>query len=81
MHKTINALLIKRLRMDRNKIRSGDKIQNGGDHKFCRLTACRVIQPPAIGILGVICCFVAIVGTAVVSIVSVNSRNAYCFSG
>ena len=39
MHKTNLAQLIKRLRMDRNKIRSGGKIQNGGDHKFCRLTS------------------------------------------
>ena len=29
-----SCLAYKRLRMDRNKIRSGDKIQNGGDHKF-----------------------------------------------
>ena len=41
----------------------------------------RVIQPPAIGILGIIYCFVAIVGTAAVSVVSAKSRNAYCFSG
>ena len=41
----------------------------------------RVIQSPAIGILCVIGCFVAIVGTAAVSIVSAKSRNAYCFSG
>ena len=40
----------------------------------------RVIQPPAIGILGVIGSFVAIAGTATVSIVSDKSRNAYCFS-
>ena len=82
MHKTNHASLIRRLRMDRNKIRSGDKIQNGDDHKFCRLTfMSRVIQPPAIGILGVIGCFVAIVDTAAVSIVSAKSRNAFCFSG
>ena len=41
----------------------------------------RVIQPHAIGIFGVIGCFVAIVGTAAVSIVSAKSWNAYCFSG
>ena len=41
----------------------------------------RVIQPPAVGILGVIGCFVAIVGKAAVSIVSAKSRNVYCFSG
>ena len=41
----------------------------------------RVIQPPAIGILGVIGCFVAIVGTAAVPTVSAKSQNAYCFSG
>ena len=40
-----------------------------------------VIAPPAIGILGVICCFIAIVGTAGVSIVSAKLRNAYYFSG
>ena len=40
-----------------------------------------VIQPPAIGILGIIGCFVAIVGTAAVSIVSAKSQNAYCFLG
>ena len=40
-----------------------------------------VIQPPAIGILGIIGCFVAIVGTAAVSIVTAKSRNAYCFLG
>ena len=40
-----------------------------------------VIQPLAIEILGVmlIGCFVAIIGTAAVSIVSAKSRNAYCF--
>ena len=31
--------------MDRNKIRSGDKIQNGGDRKFWGLTSCLVINP------------------------------------
>ena len=67
--------------MDRNKIRSGDKIQNGCDCKFCRLTSCLMIQPLAIGILGVIGRFVAVIGTAAVSIVSAKSRNAYCFSG
>ena len=40
-----------------------------------------VIQAPAIGTLGVIGCYVAIVGTAAVSIVSAKSRNVYCFSG
>ena len=65
--------------MDRTKIRSGDKIQNGGDRKFCRLTSCLVIQPLAIGILVVIGCFVAIIGTAAMSIASAKSRNAYCF--
>ena len=40
-----------------------------------------VIQPLAIGILGVLGCFVAIIGMAAVSIVSAKSRNAYCFSG
>ena len=39
MHKTNHALLVNRRRMDRNKIQSGDKIQNGCDHKFCRLTS------------------------------------------
>ena len=38
-----------------------------------------VIQHPAIGILGVIGCFVAIVGTTAVSIVSARSRNAFVF--
>ena len=52
--------------MNRNKTRSEDKIQNGGDRKFCRVTSCRVMQPLASGILGVIGCFVAIIGTAVV---------------
>ena len=47
--------------MDRNKIRSGDKIQNGGDRKVFMLTSCLVIQPLAIGILGIIGCFVAII--------------------
>ena len=65
----------------RNKIQSGDKIQNGGDHKFCRLTSCLVIQRPPIGILGIIGCFVAIIDTAAVSTVSAKSGNAYCFSG
>ena len=65
--------------MDRNKIRSADKIQNGGDRRFCRLTSCFVIQPLAIGILGVIGCFIAIIGTAAVSIASAKSRNAYYF--
>ena len=40
-----------------------------------------VIQLLAIGILGVIDCFIAIIGTAAVSIVSAKSRNASCFSG
>ena len=31
--------LVNRRRMDRNKIRSGDKIQNGSDCKFCRLAS------------------------------------------
>ena len=39
----------------------------------------RVIQPHAIGIFGVIGCFVAIVSTTAVSIVSAKSWNAYCF--
>ena len=64
--------------MDRNKIRSGNKIQNGGDHKFCRLSL--VIQSLAVGILGVIGFYVAIVGTTAVSIVSAKSQNPYCFS-
>ena len=38
-----------------------------------------VIQPLAIGILGVIGCFVAIFGG--VLIVPAKSRNAYCLSG
>ena len=38
-----------------------------------------VMQPLAIGIPGVIGYFVAIIGTAAVSIVSAKSRNAYCF--
>ena len=38
MHKTNHAYLVNRWRMDRNTIRSGDKIQNGRDRKFCRLT-------------------------------------------
>ena len=67
--------------MDRNKIQSGDKIQNDGDRKFCRLMSCLVIQHLAIGILGVIGCFIAIIGTAAVSVASAKSRNAYCFSG
>ena len=67
--------------MDRNKIRSGDKIQNGSDHKFYRLMSCLLIQPIAIGILGVIGCFVAVIGTAAVSVASAKSRNSYCFSG
>ena len=40
-----------------------------------------MIQPLAIGILRVIGCFVAIIDTATVSIVSSKSRNTYCFSG
>ena len=32
-------LAYKETGMDRNRIRSGDKIQNGGDHRFCRLTS------------------------------------------
>ena len=67
--------------MDRNKFRSGDKIQNGADRKFCMLNSCLVIQPLAIGILGVIGCYVVIIGTAALSIASAKSRNAYCFSG
>ena len=67
--------------MDRNEIRSGDKIQNGGDCKFCRLTSCLVIQPLATGILGVNGCFVAIIGMTAVSTVSAKSLKAYCFSG
>ena len=39
MHKTKHAKLVNRRRIDRNKIRSGDKIQNGCDCKFCRLTS------------------------------------------
>ena len=39
MHKPNHAYLIRRLRMHRNKIRSSDKIQDGGDHKFWRLTS------------------------------------------
>ena len=65
--------------MDRNKIRSGNKIQNGDDRKFSRLTSCLVIQPLAIGILGIIGCFVAIMGMAAMSIASAKSQNAYCF--
>ena len=38
MHKMNHAQLVNR-RMDRNKIRSRDKIQNGCDRKFCRLTS------------------------------------------
>ena len=38
-HKTNHASLVSRRRMDRNKIQSGDKIQNGCDRKFCRLTS------------------------------------------
>ena len=34
-----SRLAYKETEMDRNKIRSGDKIQNGGDYKFCRLTS------------------------------------------
>ena len=67
--------------MDRNKIQSGDKIQNGCDRKFCRLTSCLLIQPLAIRILGIIGCFIAIIGMAAMSIVSAKSWNAYCFSG
>ena len=67
--------------MDRNKIRSGDKIKNDGDHKLCRLTSCLVIQPLAIGILGVIGCFVVIIDMAAMSIASAKSWNTYCFSG
>ena len=67
--------------MDRNKFRSGDKIQNGCDHKFGRLTSCLMIQPLAIGILDVFGCFVAIFGMATVSMVSAKSRDAHCFSG
>ena len=40
-----------------------------------------VIQPLATGIYGVIGCFVAIIGTAAVSIISAKSRNAHCISG
>ena len=54
MYKTNHAYLIKRLRMDRNEIRSGDKIQNGGGHKFCRLMSCLVIQPPAMEYLALL---------------------------
>ena len=67
--------------MDRNKIRSGDKIQNGGDSKFYRLTSCLVIQPLAIEIPGIIGCFVAIIDMAAMSIASAKSQNTYCFSG
>ena len=55
-----------------------ETIQNGGDHKFCRLTSKVSL---AIGILDVIDCFVAIIGSAAMSIVSAKSRNAHCFSG
>ena len=37
IHKTTHAQLVNRRRIDRNKIRSGDKIQNSRDRKFCRL--------------------------------------------
>ena len=76
MHKTNHAQLVNRQRMDRIKIRNGDKIQNGRDRKFCL-----VIHHLANGILGVSGCFVVIIGTAAVSIASAKSRNAYCFSG
>ena len=66
--------------MDRNKIRNGDKIQNGGDRKFYRLTSCSVIQSLAIGILGITGSFVAIICTASVSVASAKSGNAYFFS-
>ena len=39
MHKTNRALLVNGRRMDRNKIQRRDKIQNGHDRKFCRLTS------------------------------------------
>ena len=39
MHKTNHAYLVNRRRMGRTKIRSGDKIQNGRDRNFCRLTS------------------------------------------
>ena len=64
--------------MDRNKIRSGDKIQNGGDRKFCRLS-CLVSQPLAIGILGVFGCYVAIIGTAALSIASAKITERLLF--
>ena len=34
MHKMNHAQLINRRRMDRNKIRTGDEIRNGCDHKI-----------------------------------------------
>ena len=40
--------------MDRNKIRSGDKIQNGSDHKFYRLMSCLLIQPIALEYLALL---------------------------
>ena len=39
MRKKNHAKVVKKQRMDRNKIRSGDNIQNGRDGKFCRLTS------------------------------------------
>ena len=40
-----------------------------------------LIQPLAVGILCVVGCFVVIIDTAAVTIVSGKSWNAYCFSG
>ena len=65
--------------MDRNKIQSRDKIQNGGDRKMNTDVLSRD-STLAIGILGFIGCFVALFGTVAVSIASAKSQNAYCFS-
>ena len=45
MHRTNHALLVNTRRMDKNKIRSGDRIQNCRDRKFCRLMSCRDSPP------------------------------------
>ena len=79
MHKRNHAWLVSRRRKDRNKIQSGDKIQNGGDSKFCRLMSRFHFSTPYHWNTWRYWLFDAIIGTAAVSIVSAKSRNAYCF--
>ena len=59
--------------MDRNKIRIGDKFKMAAIANF---EGWRLL-----GVIGVIGCFVVIIGPAALSIASAKERNAYYFSG